>query len=396
MKTWKIIFACSALVWMSACRNDNAAPDSRPPESPQANSGTNKPEILLYATCVDNLLLREQPNKQGKVIDKFREGDFVVGSGIVSENKEEVVLRDIPYNEPYIKVSSTLRQMQGWAYGGGLLCIYAGTKAGSPELSHLSQLSKFTTTLNTQKLENGKRVWKFVTDNFSQATGAEADAAFILTESFLRRMEIEGEYYTQIERLPWSSEEINAVAADSFDMKKYPATSLLAENGFRLETAEGMVYPVVDWPRLKAFFADKCSNSMRMFIDQRVEEQLHQEYDDGGIIIPLEQVADRAVFWEKFNKSNPYFPLQEETRSSEEFGRQLLVTGADNTPIFDYDTKAISPEFRKMWDYVLTKYPDTKTAGLVRQMSNLCASEGWKRTDKVEAFVAQVMGIDAQ
>lgn len=132
-----VLFACKADSKPSA--PPHPPPESAPPPSP-------KPEMYLYVVTVDKLNLREAaPNKNAKVVSQFPEGDFVEGTGEVSANKEEVTLRDVPYNEPYIKVTSTTpEQHQGWAYGAALKPIYAGPRNTSPELGRLSQFSMFS------------------------------------------------------------------------------------------------------------------------------------------------------------------------------------------------------------------------------------------------------------
>ncbi len=363
------------------------------PQQPATNNNTAgqagpaKPEITLYVTGVDKLNLREQPSKDGKVITQLAEGVFVRGTGEVSSNREEANLRGIPYNEPYIRVAtSAAEQRTGWAYGGALIPVYAGAIAGSPDSAVLSQLAGFLKMLNTKKLDSGKEAWNYAEKNLANTSGTTADAAFILLERFFRRLEAEGELYTLTEKQNWTEDDYRAVSEDKFDMAKYPVTLLLKENGFRLEEGEGMVFPVSDRRKLQSYFGSKTTPAMKSFIDQSTAEQIEKPWDDGGIIIPLEKLADRAAFWEKFNRENPWFPLNEETKESERWMRLVLVNGSDNTPTFDYETQAISADFKKVWDYVLHQYPGTTLAKTVKEITDLCAAEGWKRTKKVEAW----------
>ena len=107
-------------------------------------------------------------------------------------------------------------------------------------------------------------------------------------------------------------------------------------------------------------------------------------YSDGGIVVPLEQIADRAAIWEKFNLDNPYFVRYEETKESERWMRLIMVNGSDNTPTFDYESQAIREEYKKVWAYIAQKYPGTQLAATTKEIADLCAAEGWKRTKKVE------------
>lgn len=383
MKTGKILClsALAGTIFLFACKQDakqsntNSAPDP----------ASVKPEVIIYVTTVDKLNLRDQPDKNGKVVAQLAEGEFVEGTGDVSANKEEVMLRGLTYVEPYFKVvSGTSEQKTGWVFGGALQRIYAGSRAGSPDRDKLTPLTSLLKTLDAKQLDSGKKAWDFVGTHFAGAGGPLADAVFILLENFLRRMEHEGEFYKLTEKVKWSDEDYTAIDGNTFDMNKYPLTRSLAENGFALAQGEGMVFPIVDWNKLQTFFNPKAGPAMKIYLDQQTAERNMPAWDDGGIIISLEKLADRAAFWEKFNRENPYFVLTEQTKESERWTRLVLLNGADNTPTFDYETQAISEDYKKVWAYIQEKYPGTVLAAKSSEIADLCAAEGWKRTKKVE------------
>ena len=391
------IFSLVAIttIVLFACKNDLKQAVTTPPTvetSLTTPPASPKPEIYLYAVAVDKLNLRDQSNKNGKVITQFAEGDFVEATGEVSTNKEEVILREIPYNEPYFKVTSTTpEQHNGWAYSAALVPVYAGPRATSPDLGRLVQFSTFLKTLNFKKLDSGKKAWDYVNQNLSGAQGTMADAAFILLERFLFRMETEGEFYTMTEKIKWTDVEYSAIDEDKFDVNKYPATRQLAENGFRLEVGEGMVFPIVDWTKLSAAFATKVTPPMKNYLEETSKEQNDRMWDDGGIVIPLEEVADRAVWWEKFNRSNPYFVRSEESKNTQKGLIFMMICGADNTPVFQGEKLTLSEDFKKAWAYVQQKYVGTELGKSVKEMADLVAAEGNQKTPKVDALMQKYM-----
>ena len=314
------------------------------------------------------------------------------GTGEVSTNKEEVTLRNIPYNEPYFKVTSTTpEQHNGWAFSAALVPVYAGPSATSPDQGKLKPFTAFLKTLEVKKLGSGKKAWNYVTQNLGNAQGTLADAAFILLEKFLFRMETEGDFYKLTEDFKWEDGDYEAIAKETFDMNKYPGTKSLAENGFRLEEGEGMVFPITDWGKLGSFFATKVSPPMKSYLEQSILEQKDKLWDDGGIIIPLEQVADRAAWWEKFNQANPYFVRNEETQNAQHDLLFMLICGDNNTPVFGGDQESVLEDFTKVWAYVQQKYPGTALSKAIKEMSDLVQAEGGKRTKKVEALMQRYM-----
>lgn len=116
-------------------------------------------------------------------------------------NKEEAQLRGITYLEPYFKVTfTTPEQHNGWAYGGALQRVYAGSRAGSPDLGKLSQVDHVPETLDAKKLESGKKAWDYVKTNCNCQRFLNSRCRLYTAGTFLIRMEREGEFYTITEK----------------------------------------------------------------------------------------------------------------------------------------------------------------------------------------------------
>ena len=391
-KTKLSAFLLGTCLFMGACTTstDNKVTDKTQPSTPPTTQPIAvKPELQLYMVKVDNLLLRNLPSKTGsQMVTKFASGDFVEGTGVVSEQKEEATIQNMVLIEPYIEVvSTTPEQKKGWAYGGALLPVYSGARNTTPDLGVLSQFSMALKGMNTKKLDSGKKAWDAATKSFSNASGALADAGFVMLQHFMMRLEMDGQFYNMTEAINWSDDDYKAMADDKFDMNKYPATKSLAENGFTTGMGEGQVFPITDFKKLHAFFALKCSPAFKIFLDQELLEFSNQAWDDGGIVVPLEQIADRAIFWEKFNQTNPYFLLKDRTQESERWTALVVHNGANNTQVYNYDTKEVMDDYKKLWAYVIQKYPGTALANSIKTLQDLYASEGWKLTPKVEAWI---------
>ncbi len=389
MKSIQTLTLLALATLFFSCKQDaKQTATTTPPVAPETTTPTTaQPESYLYVATVDKLNLRDQPNKAGKVLAQFAEGEIMEGTGQVSANKEEATLRGISWTEPYFEIKyPTPGQPTGWVYGGALFTIYIGQRTSSPDMGKLGQLNAHLKTLNTKQLESGKKAWDFVKTNFASTTGSTADAAFILLEKFLSRMEHEGEYYKLTEDFKWAESDYEAISNETFDTNKYPHTKKIAQNGFRLETGEGMIFPIVDIAKLAEFFVGKATPPMKAYIEQELLEQKDQAWSDGGIIISLEKLADRGAWWERFNRENPYFPLHSQTIESERWPRLVLVNGSDNSPTYDSESQLITEEYKKAWAYIQQKYPGTHLAASTKQIADLCAAEGWKRTKKVEDF----------
>ena len=400
MKTFSLFcLSLSVLLLFSACSNDKSAPTKAgdqteisaapAPSSSSGSIGEEKPEFYLHAAAVDKLLMREEPSqKSKKVVAKIAKGELLEGNGEVSDNKETAMLAGIEVEAPFYKVQQTAAEKKaGWVFGGALHPVYAGSKTGAPDQARLAQLSKTLAGFKLTELSSGQKAWDYVRKNFSDASGSLADAAFILLEQHIRAMVFNGNYYDLTERIQWADADYSKVSSGSFDMNSNPTTRQLAAAGMSLGSAEGMIFPTVDYKRLLDFFGNKLSPAMRAYLEQTAKEEADSMYDDGGIVIPLEEVAARAIFWEKFNQKYPWFVRREETANSEHWISTALLCGADNTPIFNYETETINEDYKNAWTSVLSKYPGTKLATDTKAFYDLCAAEGWKSTPKVRAWV---------
>ncbi|MFN8301260.1 MAG: hypothetical protein U0U46_02115 [Saprospiraceae bacterium] len=388
-----LFFAILAgITLFQACQSQTAQNDTKtsavvaeetpPPPSP-------KPELYLYLVTTDNLLLRDQPTQKGsKSLGKFKMGDIVQGNGEVSDNKEEANIGGIPFTAPYVKVSSTSAdEKTGWLFGRGIHPLYAGPRSTMPDLGRLAQLSTYLQSLDGSDFESGKKAWDYINTNFANAKGTLADGVYILFQQFMHRLELKNDYfYATLEKAKISDEDVNLIYEGKFDDNKFPVTRQLAASGFRLQVAEGSVFATADLRDFENFFAPNVTPPMKNYLHQTRVEQEKVTFDDGGIIIPLEELADRAAFWEKFNRDNPYFVLHEETAQSAQWMLAALMNGADNTPAFDYESGKPADDFKKVWEYAARQYGGYKVGKSAKQMLDLLAAEGNVQTKKVEEF----------
>lgn len=377
----------------SHCKNENTATKSTSlPTSPGTSvktptSNTAKPEIYLYATIYNNMQLRESDNLQAKVVEKLSLGEFLEGTGEKSATPVEVQLGGMNYLEPFIKSTHlTPEEKSGWIYGGGVTTIYAGPRSDAPDIGKLSLFSILLRDLDVKKMDSGKKAWDFVRSNFATTKGPTADAAYILLERFLSRMEFEGQLYKLTEKVAILNDDWQKINDGTYDFDKNKVFKSLGEAGFRIVSGEGMLFPIPDSRQFNAFFGPKATPAMAQYLNQDMVEQNKTENSDGGIIIPLEEVADRGIFWENFNTANPNFVLHPITLEHEKWRRLSLVNGADNTPVFNSETKAVSDDFKKVWAYILQKYPSSKIAKDVQEISALVAAAGGKCDAKVEKW----------
>jgi len=379
MKNFGLI---SVLLFMIACKNDQVPKPVQ--DAPVVASKD------IYAVTVNDLRLRAEPNGQSAVLTQLPEGALVESLGEVSAQKEEVELRGRLWLEPYYLVMAPSKQ-KGWLYGGGLLRVYSGDGKTMPDYRVLEDFSQKLAALDIKQVESGKAAYGIARAAFANADVPTADAGSLLLENFLKRMLFDGELYRYTDSEKWGDMKlVNSVYEGTFDLNTFPETKQLAEGGFLLMAAEGSVFPEVNYRTLSMLFSGKLSPSLQAYYDQTAKETDKPVWDDGGIILPLPEIADRAAWWERFTKDNPTFVQREAARFNAAYLIHSITNGGDNTPIFDYEKEEIAPEFRAVWKTVQQKYPGTRLAEMCGRIEKAAEASNWKMTPEVEAELEQL------
>lgn len=105
--------------------------------------------------------------------------------------------------------------------------------------------------------------------------------------------------------------------------------------------------------------------------------------EDAGLMISTEELADRLATWEKIYYNN--IPNYAKTVAKDKVLSyfSVLLTGLDNTPAFDYDTRKISSDFLASYKYFINKYPNSKATNLFKEYLNILEKNNFTETDAV-------------
>jgi hypothetical protein len=142
----------------------------------------------------------------------------------------------------------------------------------------------------------------------------------------------------------------------------------LKKNAFELTPdGEGGILIEQNRDTVNAFFYDKVSNNLKKFLAQ-VNKEINEGLGaDGGLFIDPDVFAERILFWENFLIKYPNFYYSKEIESQQRTYLHILINGADNTPLMDFDNeKKISSYFDIAYNYLFEKSPNGKISILVK------------------------------
>lgn len=138
-------------------------------------------------------------------------------------------------------------------------------------------------------------------------------------------------------------------AIDSIASKE--AKDLLLEvqgSGFKIETAEGMYFPVIDYSAYKRY-RNAVTPDMAAYIDIMAVESDITPIKDAALRISWREIIKRAQEQERFVKDHVTFVKVQDMRQLLKRYTVFAMYGANNTPLFSYETKQMVSEAKKVY-----------------------------------------------
>ncbi len=179
----------------------------------------------------------------------------------------------------------------------------------------------------------------------------------------------------------WTREELKGVTDE--DLKRVLLETV--ENGFKVETAEGFFFPVIDYTFYRKYHSAITSDLIVYFELMAVESE-KTPVKDAALMIGWDEILDRAEQQEEFIR---------EYSSSTQVGavRQLLkryvtfaLYGCNNTPLFSYDTKRMRLEAKQAYEEHVRDGEKGRFSALIKEYLNVLEENDYSLTAKVDAF----------
>ncbi|MBB6674838.1 hypothetical protein [Cohnella nanjingensis] len=164
-------------------------------------------------------------------------------------------------------------------------------------------------------------------------------------------------------------------ADNAAEIKDETAKALVDKSlagGYKLEQAEGFIFPVVDYGKLKRADA-KVTPEMKDFVALYAMESDNKTAADAGLVIEWTELASRTIAAENYIKTYPTSALREKAEQRYMMYLNDLLIGLNNTPIFDFDTLKLDPKVKEVYTKTIQANPDTVTAKMTQQLLDILA-----------------------
>jgi hypothetical protein len=155
------------------------------------------------------------------------------------------------------------------------------------------------------------------------------------------------------------------------------------DTGYRVETAEGMYFPVIDYGYLQKY-SPYVTDDMKGYIDIMAMESGKWPAKDAALVIGWDEIVERAQQQEKFIEQYPDSPKTDDIKQLYKKYTSFILYGLNNTPLFDYSSKTMSEEAKKAYTQAVKGDENSRLLKLVRSFLEVLEQNSYKLTDKVE------------
>lgn len=178
------------------------------------------------------------------------------------------------------------------------------------------------------------------------------------------------------------------------DIQDAELKSLLVETrdmGYRVETAEGMYFPIMNYEYLKKY-SPYASEDMKEYIDIMSVETNKVPAKDAALVIGWDEVIQRALAQENFIIKYGSSAKVESMKELQKKYITFMLYGLNNTPLFSYDTKTIDPEAKDTYLKAVKANGDSELMQMLGKYMEIIEKSNYKLSDEVDKFRKDAAG----
>lgn len=181
---------------------------------------------------------------------------------------------------------------------------------------------------------------------------------------------------------------------DQSEAKKM--TESLAAHGVSISFREGEFYLEPNLPFVYDRLESQLTNSSRNYLKIKISLASLNSGDTEQKLSPPDSLAYQIITWEDFIRQNPEFILEEEILAQYIDVLAAYLSGLEQLPLFDPETKLLTPEYKASYLRYMEKYPAMESTGTVKKFYNLLESNGFKYDESMDTFLSEVNFIPSQ
>ena len=159
-------------------------------------------------------------------------------------------------------------------------------------------------------------------------------------------------------------------------------------SGFKIETAEGEYFPIIDYSVYKKY-QSYVTPDIAEYLSIMTVESDKTSVKDAALTIGWDEIVRRAASHERFIQSYSNSAKVQEVRTLLKRYLVFAFYGANNTPLFDYDSKAMKPGAKKAYQEHSLAADNGPFSKLLKDYLKVLEHNSFRLTSEVQEFRKQ-------
>ena len=270
--------------------------------------------------------------------------------------------------------------------------------SNTPDIFRLTQITVPTdaaycavlSDLNTNDLQNIDRAIALFNSN--KADSLSRDSMLISFNEFMT--DVMQEYYSS--KLMGNQKLIDHFLNKEDHSEAKRLTSQLAAHGIQLTFQENDFYLEPDLAFVHQHLEGVLTTGSRNYLQTKISLASAMHSEDHQPVSKPDSLAYLMITWEAFLTQHPGYVLNDEILAQYIDALTLYLTGLEQLPLFDPDTKMIDPQYKASYLLYLERYPGRESTATVKKFYDLLASKGFKYDESFDTFLSEVNFIPTQ
>ncbi|MNI17579.1 hypothetical protein D3C73_709520 [compost metagenome] len=241
-----------------------------------------------------------------------------------------------------------------------------------------------------QRTGNLPQAFQFINEHINELTSEDTSHILFALEDvqikelagFVNRY-FEGNIQEQLTSIYKIDDSLNDLIDKADDESLKSLLTETQDSGYLLSIAEGMFAPVIDYSKV-SHNLEKATDEIKAYFELRETESQKHSLSDAALVISWEELLNRGLAAERFTTKYPNAVRIKEVISLRDNYIAVIFYGANNTPLFDYDTKIMDSDARKAYETVLSTNTGNADSTLMQDLEafmSTAAKENYKLTE---------------
>ena len=157
------------------------------------------------------------------------------------------------------------------------------------------------------------------------------------------------------------------------------------ENGFKIETAEGSYFPIIDYSFYEQF-STYATPDIKEYINIMTVESENVFAKDAALVISWEEVVNRSISMERYLDEYPDSKKAEDIKGLYDNYVVITLYGLNNTPLFDYESRKMDNKAKAAYRSAFLQSSNSQYYKMLVNFMTIAKESNYILTDEVESF----------